>query len=167
MSKRVEVGYVARAHGVRGELRVVLHNQESRAFESARRVAVGGEVYDLARARPVDGAVLLSLTGLDDREAAQALRGAVVEVDRDDLPTGDDELLLVDLVGLSVELADGSPWGEVVAVEPGPQDRLVIHDGELERLLPLVDDLIVNLDVNGGRIVVDPPEGWPSSPRKR
>ncbi len=167
MSKRVEVGYVARAHGVRGELRVVLHNPESRAFDTTRQVVVGGTAYDLIRARAVDGAVLLLVGGVGDRNAADALRGATIEVDRDELALDDDQVLLSDLVGLAVELPDGSPWGEVVAVEPGPQDRLIIHDGQLERLLPVVDALIVDIDVDGGRIVVDPPEGWPESPRER
>jgi len=167
MSKRVEVGYVARAHGVRGELRVALHNPKSRAFDTASHVAVGGVAYDLVRARPAGGAWLLSLAGLDDRNAAEVLRGAVVEVDRDELPLDDGDVLLSEMVGLAVELTDGSAWGQVVAVEPGPQDRLVIHDGQLERLLPVVDALIVDIDVDGGRIVVDPPEGWPSSPRER
>ena len=77
----------------------------------------------------------------------------------------DGELLLADLVGCEVELGDGTPWGRVAAIMPGVQDLLVIHDGDVERLLPLVDEFVVEIDLPRARIVVDPPDGLPESPR--
>ena len=76
-------------------------------------------------------------------------------------------MLLDDLVGCKVVLPDGTPWGTIAAVELGPQDLLVIHDGEIERLLPLVDQFVKNVDVAGGVVTVDPPEGLPEDRIRR
>jgi 16S rRNA processing protein RimM len=164
---RVEIGAVARAHGIRGEVRIVLHNPESDALERAERVFVGAREVAVVSARPVNGACLVLLEGVSDRDQADALRGQPVAVARDDLALDDDEVLLVDLVGCRVELADGSDWGVVAAVETGPQDRLVIHQGEVERQLPVADAFVVEIDVEGRRVVVDPPEGLPEEPLRR
>lgn len=159
----VEVGYVARAHGIRGEVRVVCHNPDSTLLLDVPRITIAGAVYEVARARAARGACLLALVGVDDRTRAEALRGRAVEVERELLPLDDDDVLLAELVGLATRLPDGTPWGEVVAVELGPQDRLVIHHGDVERLLPVVDAYILDIDLEGGHMVVDPPDGWPEA----
>lgn len=164
MSSRVEVGFVARAHGVRGELRVVLHNPDSSALERAAALYIAGERRELLATRPTRGAVLASVEGIADRDAAELLRGARVEVAREELALDDGEVLLADLIGCRAVLEDGSDWGEVVRVETGPQDRLVIRHGEIERELPLVDELVTAIDLEAGTIEVAPPEGLPESP---
>lgn len=159
--RAIEIGYVARAHGVRGELRVVLHNPESDTLERVDRVFVGEREYQITRARPTKGAVLLSLVGLDDRDQAEAARGQKVLVARELIPVDEGELLLADLIGCQAVLASGEVYGTVVAVEPGPQDRLVIATGAVERLLPLVSELVLEIDLEDARVVVDPPIGLP------
>ena len=127
----------------------------------------------MVAARPVGGAYLLALEGLTDRDAAAALRGQVVSGARDQLALDDDDVLYADLVGCRCQLADGRPWGTIVAIELGPQDRLVIHDdqhedgspGADERLLPLVDAFIADVDAERRVVVVTPPDGIPEEPR--
>jgi 16S rRNA processing protein RimM len=160
----IEIGYVARAHGVKGELRVVTHDPASETLAGAGEVVIGGRRLPVTTARAVPGAWLLALEGVPDRNAAEALRGRPVEVDRDAVAVGEGEVILADLVGCRVELADGRPWGQVEGIEVGPQDRLVIHDGEVERLLPFAPAVVVEVDHHAGRVVVDPPEDWPESP---
>ena len=53
---------------------------------------------------------------------------------------------------------DGAAWGEVVEIVLGLQDRLVIHDGEIERELPFVDAFVVHIDIDAGIVTVDPPD---------
>lgn len=166
MSDAVEVGVVARPHGVRGELRVALHDDGSTALSTAKSVLLGDTRYPVASARPVKGAVLLCVDGVSDRDAADALRGVTVSVDRGDLDLRDGDVLLADLIGFRVELADGSAWGEVVEISTGPQDRLVIVDGDVERMLPIVDEFVVDIDVEAGVIIVEPPDGLPEAPRR-
>lgn len=160
---RVEIGYVARAHGVRGELKIACHNPASRALLDADEVTIAGRSYRVLAARAANELFVLRVADVTDRDVAEAMRGQTVEVDRA-LVAGDDEVLLADLVGLRVELEDGTPWGSIVAVDAGAQDRLVIHDGGVERLLPLVDAFVLEVDVDGGRVVVAPPDGLPEEP---
>lgn len=163
---RIEIGIVARAHGIRGELRVHLHNPASTALDGAEVLLVGDREYEIERARPVAGAYLVALAGVVDRTAAEALRGRPVYVARDEIELDQGEVLLADLVGCRVELPDGSDWGTVSGLELGPQDRLVIRQGEVERLLPVVDEFLVEVDLEARRIVVDPPADLPEDPRR-
>ena len=157
----IEIGVVARAHGIRGEVRVHLHNPASTALDDAEVLWLGEREYAIESARPVAGAYLVALAGVEDRNAAEALRGRPVWVARDDIDLDEGELLLADLVGCRVELPDGSEWGVVSGLELGAQDRLVIRQGEVERLLPVVDEFLLDIDVEARRIVVDPPADFP------
>jgi len=106
----------------------------------------------------------VQLEGVVTRNDAEALRGARVEVAREDLGLEDEDVLLSDLVGCKVFLPDGTPWGEVAAIDAGPgQDRLVIHDRGVERLVPLVDVFVSKIDLDARTVTVDPPEGTPET----
>jgi 16S rRNA processing protein RimM len=161
----VEIGVVTRPHGVRGALRVVTHDPDSEALSAARRVFLGAREYELRSARKTPGAYLLEVGGVADRDAAEALRDAPVAVRREDISIEDGELLLADLVGCRVQLPDGTGYGEIEDVQAGPQDRLVIGDGDVERLLPLVDAFVLDIDLEKRVVVVDPPEGLPEERR--
>ena len=151
---------------MRGELRVVTHDPASTSLSDAGEVYIGEVRYEIALARAVRGAFLLRLTGLSDRNQAETLRGLPVSVDRSLIPLEEGEVFLADMVGCQAVLPDGTPWGEIVAIESGPQDRLVVHQGEIERLLPLVPPFIESVDLEAGRVVVTPPEGLPESRRR-
>lgn len=163
-AERVEIGIVSKAHGIRGEMVVVLHDPESTALEEVETVYVGGVARAVVQARPTGGAYLLAVEGITDRDVAAALRGAVVEVDRDALDLDEDEVLLADLVGCKCVLPDGTPWGEITGIEMGMQDRLIVRDGNVERQLPVVDAFIANIDVEARVVTVTPPEGLPEDP---
>ena len=164
-SERIEIGGISRAHGIRGEVVAVLHDPSSTILSDLEEVWVDGQRRAIERARPGPHGMLVKLAGIDDRNAAEAMRGAVLEVSRDDVELDEDEVLLDDMVGCQARLADGTPWGEIVAIDVGShQDRLVIHTGEVERLLPLVDAFVVNVDLEAGVVTVDPPEGLPEMP---
>jgi 16S rRNA processing protein RimM len=158
---RIEIGGIARAHGIRGEVVVHTHDPESTILGDLDTVWVGGVERAIERARGTDKGWLVKLAGCDTRTDAERLAKQVVEVDRDRIELDDGDVLLDDLVGCKTQLADGTPWGEVVAIDAGPQDRLVVRDGNRERLLPLVDVFVTSIDLEAGVIVVAPPDGLP------
>jgi 16S rRNA processing protein RimM len=162
---RVEIGGIARAHGIRGEVVVYTHDPDSEILGDVETIFVGGVARKVLQARDTQKGWLVVLEGVVTRNDAEALRGQVVEVARDDLQLDEADILLDDMIGCRVVLPDGRPWGTIAAVEIGPQDLLVIHDGEIERLLPLVDELVTNIDVANGVVTVDPPEGLPETKR--
>lgn len=164
---RIEIGGIARAHGIKGEVVVVTHDPDSETLGSVETVWVGGELRRITQARPTHRGWLVAFEGVVTRNDAERLQGLAVDVARDDLDLDEDDVLLHDLIGCRVVTAAGAPWGEVAAVEAGEmQDLLVIHDGEVERLLPLVDVFVTAIDLEARTITVDPPEGLPESKRR-
>jgi 16S rRNA processing protein RimM len=169
---RVTVARVGRAHGIRGEVTV-----EVRTDVPERRFTPGAELFTtplraaggpplperlkLTSVRDHNGVLLLGFDGVEGREAADALRGVLLEVDVPDDEQEPDAWYDHQLVGLPAFAPDGRALGEVVAVEhPGAQDRLVLRrpDGE-RRLVPFVTAIVPVVDVAGGRIVIDAPGG--------
>ena len=162
----VVVGRIGRPHGVRGEVTV-----EVRTDDPERRFAPGAVLrtdpadrgpVTITRAHWHGTTLLLSLQGVDSREAAEAVRNTELLVDVADLPELEDPDSFYDhqLVGLTARLTDGSELGAVVAVRHEGADLLIIdrgNDGEL--LVPFVSAIVPTVDVAGGFLVVDPPEG--------
>jgi 16S rRNA processing protein RimM len=162
---RVEIGRVSKPHGIRGEVVVVTHDPESSVLGDGAALWVGGVERKVVEARYTHRGWLVQLEGVATRNDAELLRGQAVEVDRDALELDEDDVLLSDLVGCKVQKVDGTPWGTIYEVTGGMQDLLVIHDGELERLLPLVDEFVTGIDLEAGVVTVDPPEGLPEHKR--
>jgi 16S rRNA processing protein RimM len=161
---RIEIGGVARAHGIRGEIVIVTHDPDSATLGSVSSIFIDGVERTVTSARDTQRGWLVALEGVTTRTEAEAFRGKAVEVDRAALELDEDEVILDDLVGCDVRLPDGTPWGTVYAIDIGAhQDLLVIHDGELERLLPLVDEFVTEIDVDAGIVTVDPPADLPAS----
>jgi 16S rRNA processing protein RimM len=162
----VVVGRIGRPHGVRGEVTV-----EVRTDDPGLRFVPGA----VLRTEPADRGpvtitrvhwhgttLLLSLEGVDSREAAEAVRNTELLVDVADLPEIEDPDSFYDhqLVGLTVRLPDGSVLGDVTAVRHEAQDLLVVRRAEGgELLVPFVAAIVPTVDVAGGFVVVDPPEG--------
>jgi 16S rRNA processing protein RimM len=150
---RVPIGFVLRAHGIKGFLRV----RGGDSILSVSKLYVADQPMKVLRAQRDKDEFLVELDGIADRDAAEMLKGAELSVERDQLPQpAGDELYLADLVGCRVFDLAGADLGQVVTVESGAQDRLIIR-GATTWELPY--PLVVSVDVAGRRIVCDPPEG--------
>ncbi len=161
---RIEIGGVARAHGIKGEVVIVTHDPDSETLAAVKTIYVGGIEREIVGARDTHRGWLVQLAGVTTRTEAEGLRGQAVEVDRAAIEIDDDEVLLADLVGCAVRLVDGKAWGTVASVDAGEmQDLLVIHDGGVERLLPLVDVFVKAIDLDARVITVDPPDDVPET----
>ena len=165
------VGRIGRPHGVRGQVTV-----EVRTDDPDLRFAPGATLLTepadrgpltVADKRWHSGTLLLTLAGPDgevitDREAADALRNTRLLVPLAALPELEDPDSFYDhqLVGLAAVLPDGSPLGEVTAIRHEAQDLLVVaRPGGGEVLIPFVTAIVPTVDVAGGFLLVDPPEG--------
>ena len=156
----LDVGFVLRALGVRGVVRLRV---------SADLSAVGELWLDDARfavrhaSRDKDE-WLVTLDGVVGRDAAEALRGRTVRIARAAVAVAADELLVADLVGCTVVDVSGAILGEVTgSFDSGAHEVLELRAGAerggREILLPLVDAFVVSIDLQARRIVYDPPEG--------
>jgi 16S rRNA processing protein RimM len=163
----VQIGVIGAAHGVRGEVRAKAFTAEPAALKRYRPVTSGdgSRNFSITALRLLkDDMVVLRLAGVDTREAAEALNGVGLFVPREALPraTDEDEFYHADLIGLRVELADGTHLGEVAAVQNfGADDLLEIRLVGASRTvyLPFSKAVVPIVEVAAGRVVVEPPEG--------
>ena len=155
----VVVGRIGPAHGLKGELFV-----EPRTDEPGRRFAPGQTLrtptgsLTVAGSRTHSGKLVVRFEEIDGRNEAEAVRGTELTclIDPAELPEDPEEFYDHQLVGLRVETTDGEVVGELERVEHGAaQDLLVIRTPEREVLFPFVSVFVPEVDVRGGRIVID------------
>lgn len=154
--KRVALAAVAGAHGVKGEARLKLFTDSVAGLTAHKIVLLGGKPTELLSARDGGKTAVARFAGVDSREAVEALRGTLVEVDRDALPPLDEgEYYHADLIGLTCFSTGGETVGSVVAVENfGAGDLLEIEKVDGKRsLIPFRDGIA---DLVDARIVLDP-----------
>jgi 16S rRNA processing protein RimM len=161
---RIEIGGVARAHGIKGEIVIFTHDPDSATLGDVDTIFIGGVERKISNARDTHRGWLVVVEGVSSRNEAELLKGKPVEVLRDQLQLEEDDVLLADMLGCTVRLPDGSSWGTIASITTGDfQDLLVIHDGEIERLLPLVDIFVTQIDLDERVVHIDPPEGLPTA----
>jgi len=149
---RLEVGRVVKAHGLRGEVVVAAVTNHAARFAAGSRLDVDGVEHTIVASRPHQGRWLVQFDGVDDRDAAERIRGAVLTgAPLGDAPQG--ELWVHELIGADVVDRAGAPLGRVTSIEANPaHDLLVLESGALVPIVFVVEH-------EPGRIVVDVPEG--------
>jgi 16S rRNA processing protein RimM len=156
MDKRIALAAVAGAHGVKGELRLKLFTDSIDSLSRHQMLYVGGAQRCLLAVRDSGKMAVARFEGIDDRSAAEALRGALVEVDRSDLPPLEEgEYYHADLIGLEAVDRDGNRVGTVDSVEnygAGDLLEIALPDGKAS-LIPFREGIA---DLADGRILLNP-----------
>ncbi|MFE6059018.1 ribosome maturation factor RimM [Streptomyces sp. NPDC056431] len=161
------VARIGRAHGIKGEVTV-----EVRTDEPELRLGPGAVLRtDPASAGPLtietgrvhSGRLLLRFEGVRDRNAAEALRNIllIAEVDPTEMPEEEDEYYDHQLMDLDVVLADGTEIGRITEISHLPsQDLFIVEcpDGT-ELMIPFVESIVTEIDLEEQRAVIDPPPG--------
>ncbi|MEO8250335.1 MAG: ribosome maturation factor RimM [Burkholderiales bacterium] len=168
----IEVGRIVGAWGLKGWFKVLPHSADPQGVFSSKRWYLlpaergprtfeGGALLRVREAKDHSDSVVASAHDVNDRDAAEALRGARVFVARSSFPTpADDEFYWVDLIGLQVINREGVALGAVRdLLSTGPQTVLVIEyeaDGKsAERMVPFVAAFVDSVDLASRRIIVD------------
>lgn len=159
------MGRVAAPYGVKGWIRARAYTQAPQALLEFPGwwLIRDGEARSLAleEGRTRGDMLIAKLAGISDRSAAQQLVGADISVPRAALPApAENEYYWVDLIGCEVINARGQPLGKVSQlIGTGANDVLVVQ-GERERLLPFVRQVVRDVDLESRRITVDWEEGY-------
>ena len=149
---RLEVGRVAKAHGLRGEVVVAPITNHHERFAVGAVLRAGDRELRIVTSRPFQDRFLVRFAGIDDRNGSEALRGLVLTAEPLGAPpTG--ELWVHELIGSEARHRDGRDLGRVVAVEANPAHDLLVLEGGA--LVPMV----FVVEAEPGLIVVDPPAG--------
>lgn len=160
--ERVCLGAIAGAYGVRGEVRLksFCARAEDIAAYGTLETEDGTRRFDVTLGHPVAGGLSARLSGVGNRDAAEALRGVRLFVPRSRMPAlGDDEYYHADLLGLDVADTGGVLLGKVAAVlNHGAGDILEVRGPGGTMLLPFTRAVVPTVDLAARRIVADPPE---------
>lgn len=147
----LEVGRLGRAHGIRGDIVVILTTDRSERVAPGSRLLAGDRWLTVVSSRPQSDRWVVHFDGVDDRTAAEGLAGRLLRAEP--LVGADDALWVHDLIGRDVVETDGTPRGRCTAVVANPaSDLLELESGAL---VPAV--FIVRVD--GDSIIIDPPDG--------
>jgi 16S rRNA processing protein RimM len=162
--RRVLMGIVLGAHGIKGALRVLSYaaTPENIASYGPLEDESGSRTFSLTVVGRARGAVLAEVEGIGDRDVATALKGTKLYARRSALPAPDDgEFYWDDLVGLRAEFKDGTALGEVVAVHDygGGPSLEVRREAGASLMVPFTNRVVPVVDLTAGKLVIDPPEG--------
>jgi 16S rRNA processing protein RimM len=166
----VIVGEVVGAFGLRGALRVRLDTSFPERLVPGRQFVIDGRSFRLRDARLSGMMATLMLEEVEDRTAAEALRGAWLLTPKADLPSlPAGEFYIHQLVGLRVQTREGEPLGILTDVlATGANDVYVVTTPHGPLYLPAIEEVIVEVDVANGVMVAEPIEGsLPTPPPKR
>ena len=160
----IQVGRVAGAFGVRGEVRITSFTADPLAllgYKTLQRED-GSPALTLTTARAATGSIVVRAKEVETREQAEALRGLKLYISRAELPTPDeDEFYVTDLIGLAVVTADGEPLGAVKAVQDfGAGDLLEITppEGGQTWYLPFTREAVPAVRIAEGLVVAVRPD---------
>jgi 16S rRNA processing protein RimM len=160
------IGQIVAAFGLRGQVKMrsyTAHVEHLR--RNIRSVYVGPKLQEHALKGLIEhkpGLLILTLGEVDTREAAEDLRGAEVSIlERDAVPLDEGEYFIHQLYGMNVVTESGEEIGRVREVlETGANEVLIVtRPGQSDALIPMIHDVVVELDIDGARVVIRPLEG--------
>ncbi len=167
MPNKVPIGRIVRAHGMRGEVKFLPYTLNIDLFQEIACLyrRAGGDFVPLevlsVRQAP-GGGLLLIFKDVSSRDEAEALKNVELWLDLKDLPPlPEGEFYHYQLVGLEVRQKDGEPLGRVVGLMPvGPYDLLEVRPSKGKSFyLPLIDEVVVEINPSQGYILVNLPDG--------
>ena len=155
----IEAGRIVNTHGVAGEVKIEVWLDSPQFLKSFKRCFIDRREVKLLSARVHKGFLIVKLEGVEDVNAAMALKGRTVFIDRADarLPKG--AFFLQDIIGASVVDESGSEIGKLVDVMETPASNVYVVNGEREHLIPAVPEFILSTDADNGIITVHLIEG--------
>lgn len=167
---RIAVGRINGAWGLRGHVKVTPLTSNPERFKAGAVLLVSDEPRRVREVLSPKGYPCIQFEGYLDRTAAETLRGALIEIDEADLPPlPDREHYVHDLLGLAVVTPAGDEIGRIEEVlKTGANDvYLVRRPGRKDALIPAITEVVMSVDLEQGRMVVDPLPGLLDEPEDR
>ena len=147
----IKAGEIVTTHGVRGEVKVLPWLDSPEDLCDFDRCRIGGKDYVLEQCRVQKTCNLVKLSGVDTMEAAQALRGSVIELYREDIS---DEVIFADELKDVEVYEDGACIGKIVNVLDYPGNSVYVVKGEYEYMIPAVKQFVLSTDLDANRMDV-------------
>lgn len=161
----LEIGKITNVHGLRGEVKVIPWCDTAAFLCSFDTLYMdkGRKPVNILRARVFKNMAILEIEGCTTREQAEALRGEVLYMDRDEVELEEGTYFIQDLIGLQVKDADnGRIYGNIRDVfQTGANDVYAVFNAEekKEYLVPAIPDVVLDTDIEGGMMTIRPLKG--------
>lgn len=152
----IEAGEIVTTHGVKGEMKVLPWVDSPDILCEFDRCRIGGVEYTIESCRIQKSCNLICLSGIDTMEAAQAMRGKVIELYREDID--DDVIFAAELIGVEV-FCDSIAIGKITDVLDYPGNSVYVVKGEYEYMIPAVKQFVLSTDLEANRMEVKLIEG--------
>lgn len=164
MVEYFEIGQISNTHGLKGELKVRPFTESKKRFEELSSILVDfkGELkkYDIEKIRYQNDIVLLKLKGIDDIDEALKLKGNYIKIPRDDAKKAEkDEFFIADLIGCMVYQNDLIGVVDDVFTAGASDVYVIKRKGKKDLLIPAIESVIKNIDIENKRIDVEIPRG--------
>ena len=159
MKQYVEAGKIVNTHGVTGEVKIEVWLDSPAFFKTFKRLFINGAEKKILSAREHKQFIIARLEGVEDLNAAMALKGKTVEILRADARMKDGEFFVQDILGFTVVDEDGHTVGKLVDAFETPASMLYVVRGESEHLIPAVREFILGIDAEKEQIRVHLIEG--------
>lgn len=155
----IDAGRIVNTHGVRGEVKIEVWLDDAQMLRRCGRVFLGGAERKLLSAREHKGFLIAALEGVEDVNAAMALKNRVLQIDRADARLPEGAFFLQDILGAAVVDDSGAELGKLSDVLELPRHRVYVVRGEREILIPAVPEFVLRTDAEKGQITVRLIEG--------
>jgi len=163
MSRRklIVIGQAVKPFGIRGEIKISPFTETFETFKRSPALIFGESPHKVSRIRIHKGAVLASLEGIDSPEKAMQLIGKLVKTEEKNLPPKEEgEYYWFELIGMKVSTVEGRDLGEITHITPtGANDVLHVMRAGKEILMPMIDEVIMDVDTEKNTMIVNPLEG--------
>lgn len=155
----IEAGKIINTHGIAGEVKLEVWLDSPEFMKRFKRLYTEGRELRIVSARAHKGFLIARLEGVDDVNAAMALKGKIVFIRREDahLPKG--AFFLQDIIGAAVLDENGAALGRLEEIMETPASNVYVVRGEGEHLIPAVPEFIMSTDAENGIIRVHLIEG--------
>ena len=155
----LEVGQIVNTHGIRGEVKLVPWADGPEFVLKFKTLYMHDTPVRVLSAKVHKGSVILALEGVEDVNAAMALKGKVLSIRREDAKLPKGSFFLQDIIGADVVTEQGEVVGTLADVLDLPGNTVYVVKGEREILIPAVPEFILNTDADAGKITVRLIEG--------
>jgi 16S rRNA processing protein RimM len=155
----IEAGEIVNTHGVRGEVKISPWTDSAEFLMGFKTLYIDGKAVGVLSSRAHKGMLLARLAGVADLNAAMALKGKPVFIDRCDARLPEGAYFLQDLIGARVFTEDGAALGTLSEIIEAPAGNVYVVRGDAEHLIPAVPEFILSADADAGTVTVRLIEG--------
>lgn len=160
------IGRISKPHGIKGGVRAISYADSPDIYRSIPCIHLKKKdktigTLEISSVSNVKGAVILNFNEIKCRDDVEDILGCELYIERSFLPPpSEDEYYHVDLIGLDVITTGDQLLGKIAEVmQTGGSDVFVVKNGKVEHLIPAIKEVVKKIDINGGKVVIEPMEG--------